>query len=65
MHDRLLRVAVLAALGTVLMSAWAAPVAQSGNGEPGLLPPAAAVETEHIGRAGLAAELVMRMGSHH
>ena len=36
MHHRLLRVAVLAALGIALMTASAAPVAQSGNGEPGL-----------------------------
>jgi Endonuclease/Exonuclease/phosphatase family len=36
MHHRLLRVAVLAALGILLITAWAAPVAQSGNGEPGL-----------------------------
>ncbi len=36
MHHRLLRVAVLAALGIALMTASAVPVAQSGNGEPGL-----------------------------
>ena len=36
MHHRLLRVAVLAVLGILLVTVSAAPVAQSGNGEPGL-----------------------------
>jgi hypothetical protein len=36
MHHRLLRVVVLAVLGILLIAASAGPVAQSGNGEPGL-----------------------------